>query len=66
MQLAISSTSPDMTTLSNARPDDKFIDLKCNLKKKRNFVEQNSFSNRDNIKIQLQFTGKNSDSNFII
>lgn len=65
MQLAISSTSSDMT-LFHARPDDKFIDLKCNLKKKRNFVEQNSFSNRDNIKIQLQFTGKNSDSNFII
>ena len=66
MQLAISSTSPDMTTLFHARPDDKFIDLKYNLKKKRNFGEQNRFSNRDNIKIQLQFTGKNSDSNFII
>ena len=66
MQLAISSTSSDMTISFHARPDDKFIDLKCNLKKKRNFVEQNSFSNRDNIKIQLQFTGKNSDNNFII
>ena len=43
MQLAISSTSPDMTTLSNARPDDKFIDLKCNLKKKKELRRKKQF-----------------------
>ena len=62
LKLVAKSTSPDMTTVFHARPDDRFIEIQSNLRINKlhrtnqgsNFLG-GSFSNRDNVRAQIQF-----------
>ena len=61
-QVAIRSSSPDMTTVFHAWPYGRFIGLQSNLRRKKlhktnqgsNFL-RGSFSNRDHVRAQIQF-----------
>ena len=65
MQVATRSTSPDMTTVFYTWPYGRFIEIQSNLRRKKlhrmnqvsNFLG-GSFSNRDNVRAQIQFKEK--------
>ena len=61
-QVALRSTSTDMTTALHAWPYGRFIEIQCNIRRKKlhrtnqfsNFLG-GSFSNRDNLRVPIQF-----------
>ena len=57
--MAVRSTSPDMTTIIHARLHGKFIQIQCNLKRKKlhRTNQGSNFGNR-NVRVAIQFIGK--------